>query len=70
MTSLYDFGMDLVDIRNTLNALEVKGAQNASLLVHACEKCNQMINTINEVSKELAKNQNDTKDGDDDAELG
>ncbi len=49
MQTLYDFGMEVQKIREAINGLTVKGAENASLVVYAFNKCNDIIKAINEV---------------------
>lgn len=69
MKTLYDFGIELSKICTALNAIEVRGQQNASLLVYACEKCNELISELNEVGKNLADAETkEETDGDIDAE--
>ena len=33
--TLYDFGIEVAKIREAINSLEIKGEQNASLVVYA-----------------------------------
>ena len=80
MTTLYDFSMELVNMRKALDTIEVVGPKNASLLVYVYDKCNKLIDTINDVANELSKdakkkkeeadeetNQNDRKEEEIDA---
>lgn len=55
MQTLYDFGLEVQKIREAVNSLTVKGSENASLVVYAFNKCNDIIKAINEV---IAKQQN------------
>ena len=64
MKTLYDFGIELSKIRTALNAIEVRGQQNASLLVYACEKCNDLINALNDVGKSMSQNDEEQAEGD------
>lgn len=68
MVTLYEFSVELSNIKKALDAVEVKGIQNASLLVYASNKCTKMIEAINEVTRELSSkasnNQNGSKEGD------
>jgi len=47
--TLYDLGMEVAKIREAINSLEVKGESNASLVVYAFKKCNEIIEVINNV---------------------
>lgn len=47
--TLYDLGMEVTKIREAINSLEVKGESNASLIVYAFRKCNEIIGAINAV---------------------
>lgn len=58
MQTLYDFGTEVAKIREAINSLEVKGGENASLIVYSIQKCNDLIAAINEV----VKNQNESKE--------
>jgi hypothetical protein len=49
MQTLYDFGMEVQKIREAINSLTVKGSENASYVVYAYNKCNDIIKAINEV---------------------
>ena len=51
MKTLYDFGLEVSKIREATNSLEVKGEQNASLIVYIVQKCNSIVEAINEISK-------------------
>lgn len=72
MKTLYDFGLEVSKIREATNSLEVKGEQNASLIVYIVQKCNDIIQAINEASKaaieqeSTAENQNGSEEGDSD----
>ena len=45
--TLYEFGLEIQKIREAVNSLTVKGAENASLVVYAAGKCNDLIKEIN-----------------------
>lgn len=49
MKTLYDFGIEVQKIREAINGLTVKGSENASLIVYAVNKCNDIISDINKV---------------------
>lgn len=49
MQTLYDFGMEVQKIREAADSLTVKGYQNASLVVYIFNKCNDIIQAINDV---------------------
>ena len=59
MKTLYDFGLEVAKIREAANSLEVKGAENASLIVYIIEKCNGLIAAINEYAKPQKESDND-----------
>lgn len=62
MQTLLDFGQEVIKIREAVNSLEVKGEANAALIVYTVQKCNDIILEINNI----AKNQNDSKEEDED----
>lgn len=62
MVTLYDLGMEISKIRNALNAIEVRGQQNASLLVYAYDKCTELIGEINEIGKSLSVENTESND--------
>lgn len=49
MKTLYDFGIEVQNIREAIDSLEVKGVKNASYVVYAYNKCNSIIQAINDV---------------------
>ncbi len=50
--TLYELGMEIQKIREAINALEIKGSDNASRIVYATSKCNTLIQAINEIIAE------------------
>lgn len=52
MQTLYDFGIEVQKIREAVNGLTVKGAENASLVVYAIGKCNDIIQAINHITEQ------------------
>ena len=61
MKTLYDLGMEITKIREAANSLEVKGEQNASLVIYIFRKCNEIIEEINVI----VNNFNDGQNGED-----
>ena len=55
MKTLLDFGSEVMKIREAANSLEVKGKDNAVCIVYIVDKCNSIIQALNEVA---TKNQN------------
>lgn len=55
MQTLYDFGLEVQKIREAIDNIEAKGARNASFIVFAYNKCNDIINAINQI---IEKQQN------------
>jgi len=49
MRTLYDFGLEVQKIREAIDSLEVKGNKNASFVVFAYNKCNEIIRGINDI---------------------
>ena len=43
---LQDLRNELLNIREALNTLEVKGERNAALIVYGYNKCNALINAL------------------------
>lgn len=61
--TLYDFGMEIQNIRSVANTIEVKGSENASKIIYIIGKCNDLISAINKVTEENNKqNQNGTEE--------
>lgn len=56
--TLYDFGLEVAKIREAVNSLEVKGDNNAALIVYSVEKCNELIRAINEACQPQNINEN------------
>lgn len=72
MQTLYDFGIEVQKIREAVNNLTVKGSENASLVVYAVGKCNDIIQAINEiVEKQSAspEDQNGDKESQEEVEI-
>lgn len=59
MTTLYDLGQSVIKIRETINTIEVKGEENASRIVFAIRKCNEIITAINESVTEIQNKTNE-----------
>lgn len=59
MQTLYDFGMEVQKIREAINSINIKGADNASYIVYAYNKCNDIVKAINEVIEREQKNSSD-----------
>lgn len=53
MTTLYDIGLEIQRIREAADNLSVKGSQNASYVVYIVNKCNDMIQAINQTMAEI-----------------
>lgn len=58
MKTLYDLGIEVTKIREAINSLEIKGEQNASLIVYATHKCNDIIEAINAIVNQSDPGQN------------
>ena len=57
--TLYELGINVAKIREAVDSIEVKGEKNASLIVYAIRKCNEMIEEINRVAAQQSQtNQN------------
>lgn len=52
MQTLYDFGLEVQKVREAIDSIEVKGSKNASLLLYAYNKCNDIIKAINDVASQ------------------
>lgn len=42
---------EIKQIKDVINRIEFKGEQNANYVLYACQKCDMLINSINEVIK-------------------
>lgn len=65
MRTLYDFGMEVQKIREAINSMTTKGAENASLIVYAVNKCNDIIQAINDVIDQQQNPPEDDQIGED-----
>lgn len=65
MNTLYDFGMEVQKIREAVNSITVKGADNASYVVYAVNKCNDIIKAINSVIEQQKQNPPESQNGED-----
>ena len=63
MQTLYDFGLEIQKIREAIDSVEVKGVKNASLIVYAYDRCNDLIQTINEITELSEGQQNPPEEG-------
>lgn len=66
METLLDFGQEILKIREAIDSIEVKGKTNASYLVYAYDKCNEIIQAINQIVEKqsrLSERQNGTIEG-------
>lgn len=66
MIGLKTFSEGLTKIREGLEMMEVKGRQNAALLVYCHDKCSEMINEIEEVINRLTQDRAEMKEGETD----
>lgn len=67
METLQDFGNEVAQIREAINRLEVKGEQNAALIVFAFNRCNNIIKALNEIVERQSnppEGQNGVEEGD------
>lgn len=64
METLYDLGIAVTKIREAINQLEVKGKQNASLVVYAFNKCDEIIEAINSISRKTMESSQNGEAGD------
>lgn len=63
MRTLYDFGMEVQKIREAINSITVKGADNASYVVYAVNKCNDVIKAINAVIEQQEQKPLESQNG-------
>lgn len=65
MLSLYDFGVEVMKIREAADSLTVTGVANASRVVLIFDKCNRLIDAINEISETQQDLPTENQNGDD-----
>lgn len=63
MNSLYDLGIEVMKIRESINSIEVKGETNAALIVSATNRCNSIIEAINALVKRVKSDGEGDSDG-------
>ncbi len=62
MVTFKDFELEIMRVREAINDLSIKGEHNASLVVYAVGKCNDMISAIREIAERNAQPQNGNTD--------
>lgn len=62
MKTFKDLELETMRVREAINDLSIKGEHNASLIVYAVGKCNDMIKTIHEIAEQNAQPQNGNAD--------
>ena len=70
MVTLMDLGNEVMKIREAADAIEVKGKQNAALLVYVYETCNRVIGMINEAAQQIQNGSKEGADHDGDPDTG
>ena len=63
MKSLYEFGKEIVRIREAINSVKIKGRKNASLVVFACNRCDELIEEINQIARNAEEQASEQSDG-------
>lgn len=63
MNSLYDLGIEVMKIRESINSIEVKGEANAALIVSATNRCDGIIEAINALVKRVKSDGEGDSDG-------
>lgn len=58
MITIQDIINELMRIREAVDGIEVRGNQNASYVCYAYSKCNDLINALTDVAKQVEQNQN------------
>ena len=61
MFTLYDFGSAVVQIRDLIDMIEIRGAKNAELVATAFQKCNEIIAELNKYVQSI-QNREDNAD--------
>ncbi len=51
MTTLYEFGTEIMKIREAIDNITVKGRDNASYVVYAHDRCSALIKEINRITE-------------------
>jgi hypothetical protein len=59
MKTLMDLGQEIIKIREAINSVEIRGVdqirKNAPYLTYTYDKCNSLIQTINQIAEEQQK---------------
>lgn len=70
MNTLMDLGQEVLKIREAIDSVELKGIdqikKNASYLAYAYDKCNSIIQSINQIAesqRQLQERQNGVEEG-------
>ena len=62
MISPNEIVSEIRNIKEAINRIEIKGEQNANYVLFSCQKCDMLIDAINEVIK-TRQNDSDDKAG-------
>lgn len=60
MKTLYELGQEIMKIREAVNSLEVKGQENARFVIYCFDKCNGIIQAINNAASEKTAPKNES----------
>lgn len=67
MKTFSDFEMEVMRVREAINDIHIKGEHNASLVVYAVGKCNEIIHALHEIANEKKQENKEVKnDGEQD----
>ena len=58
MENLFDFGQAIIQIREAVDELEIKGAKNAGIVSMIYQKCNEIIIEVNKIVTENKEEKN------------
>lgn len=62
MATFKNLELEIMRVREAVNDLNIKGEHNASLIVYAVGKCNDMIQAIREIEAQNTQPQNGNVD--------
>lgn len=69
MLTLLDIINEIINVRDVIDQVEVKGRNNQALLVYAYDHCNQLVSDLNNAAKEIQNESNANTDSGDAPEI-
>lgn len=69
MLTLLDIINEIINVRDAIDQVEVKGRNNQAFLVYAYDHCNQLVSDLNDAAKEIQNESSANTDSGDAPEI-